>query len=125
MVFALEVLNSDATLNTFLNIGSTQFVQGAPLELVLRVIDADKSLRYVLDATDTTEIEFKNSDGTTLIKAGTFPFTGDMSVLKFSLSETETLLLISQTITVDISNSGILQHVAIIKNGIQSVSEGC
>lgn len=125
MVLELKVLNSDAILNNFVEVGSVQFVQGTPLKLVMRMHQPQKDLRYVAEAGATLSIDFKLSDGTTLTKAGVFPFADDRSIVQFDLTGVETQTLISQNLLMTLTETAG-DIAAVLQQGIQSVDiDGC
>lgn len=124
MYLNLQVLNSDATLNNFYVLDSQRFSGGANFDLVLRLIQPDKKLRYIPAVGATISITFKKSDNTTITKSGTFVFSEDRSIFKISLSALETPDLISQNLKAVLDESGIISH-AILEAPIQKTTTQC
>ena len=100
------MLNEDAELNNFVDIGTAQFVPEQPLKLVMRLMQSLRPLRYVPDAAATFAMDFQLSDGTTISKVPTFLDAGDRSLITVSLDATETELLIGQNLSVVITEPG-------------------
>lgn len=124
MVLAMQMLNEDASLNSFFNIGSAQFIPGSPVKLVMRIMQTARDLRYIPDAAATFSLTLKNSDGTTLVKTPTILDAGDRSIVSVSLTGLETALLIGQNLTLTISEpSG--NSAAQLPSAIQSAVMGC
>lgn len=108
MILKLQMLNEDATLNNFQDIGSAQFVPGHALTLVMRLMQTQRDLRYVPDAAATMEITFQLSDGSELTKSLSFLDAGDRSLLEVELTDVETELLIGQNLVVEVTEpSGV------------------
>lgn len=126
MILSLQMLNSDATLNNFVDIGTARFVPNYSLDLVMRILQPQKGgLRYVPDAAATFSMDFKLSDGTTINKTPTVLDAGDRSILTVSLTDSETELLIGQNLTVEITEPGGVS-VAVLQSGLQaSKVSGC
>ena len=120
------MLNEDATLNNFVNVGSAQFTPNFPVKFVMRLIQQVRDLRYVPSASATFSITFKLSDGTTLTKTPTFLDAGDRSLLTVSLSASETQLLIGQNLSVTVTDGSDVS-AASLQNAIQNIhaSMGC
>lgn len=128
MVLTLKVLNEDASLNNFVDMGGTaQIVRGADAKLILELFQVDRKIRYVPISGAVISVDFLNSDGTTLSKTATFPFADDRSIIQIVLTDSETELLISQNIIASIVE-GSNTSIAILQQGLQMVSttqEGC
>lgn len=119
MILSLKVLNSDATLNNFVEGTTLQIVRGADATIKLRVVQADRSnLRYIPAAGATFSIAFLKSDGTSLTKTPTQPFADDRSILQVVLTDTETQTLISQGLNLEI-NEGSDKNFAVLQQGLQ------
>ncbi len=123
MVFELQVLNSDATLNDFTDIDTARIVRGADATILLRILQPEKNkIRYVPDTGATFSITFLRSDpALTLVKVPTQPFADDRSILQIDLIDTETLDLISQSLNLEM-NEGTIKSFAILQNGFQVVT---
>lgn len=119
MILKLQMLNEDATLNNFQDIGSAQFVPETPLKLVMRLLQTQRDLRYVPDVAATFSMDFQLSDGTILTKVPTFLDASDRSLLTVSLTALETELLIGQNLVVTVTEpSG--NSVAALPSALQN-----
>lgn len=122
MVLTLKVLNEDATLNNWQDMGSsTQIVRGADAKLILQLVQSDRKIRYVPLSSAVITMDLINSDQTTLSKTATFPFADDRSIIQFTLTDAETALLISQNLIVEIVE-GSNTSIAILQQGLQMIS---
>jgi len=121
MILTLKVLNEDASLNNWQDIGSAQIVRGSDAKLILQLFQADRKIRYIPDAAATITMDLLNSDGTTLSKTATFPFADDRSIIQFTLSDAETALLIGQNLVVDVQE-GSNTSIAVLSMGLQMIS---
>jgi len=127
MVFDLQILNEDASLNSFHSIGSLRFNPGDPFTIICRAIQPDKhNIRYSPATGATFSLTLTKSDGTTtVVKAGTQPFAGDDdSILSFAFTAGESTGMIGQNLTVSITEGAVV-HAAILKNGLQSTAAEC
>ena len=125
MVFDLQVINSDATLNAFFDIGSARFIVGSPLDLVLRILQPNRDgLRFIIPSAYTAELSLVKSDPTAapLVVVSTFPFSDDRSIIKFSMTAAEMADIIGQNLIVNIKDGGgDVVHTGFLKNGLQTV----
>lgn len=122
MVLTLKVLNEDATLNNWQDLnGSAQVMRGSDAKLILQLSQVDRKIRYVPDVAAVITMDLINSDQTTLSKTATFPFADDRSIIQFVLSDTETALLISQNLIVNIVE-GSNTSIAVLQLGFQMIS---
>jgi hypothetical protein len=126
MFLSLKVLNSDATLNNFQDIGTLQTAKGADAKVVLQLFQPDKKIRYVPTAGAVITIDFKKADNTVLTKTATHPFADDRSIIQVVLSDVETADLISQALVAKIVEGTDISF-AILQSGFQMVSltSGC
>ena len=120
-MLTLKVLNSDAQLNTFLTYSSASLISGEDATIVLRIHDVNKDLRYIPTTGATFTIDLLNSDGTTLTKTPTNPFTDDRSIISFDITAAESANLISQNITLSINESGSIK-IANLNNGLSKTT---
>lgn len=125
-MLTLNILNSDATLNNYIQLQSLSFTGGETLTLNLKLIQIDKSIRYVADVGAVITLDLQNSDGTTLAKTGAFPFADDRSIVQFTFTALETESLISQGISVKIEEGSSVQ-IASLRGALQKnvLNEGC
>jgi hypothetical protein len=121
MLLSLKVLNEDASLNNFMDIGSARIVRGSDAKLVLQLIQPDRKIRYIPDAGFTATLDLLLSNGTTITKTASTPFADDRSIIQFDLTDTETLTLISQNLLVKMDEGTNRSH-AILQAGLQMIS---
>jgi hypothetical protein len=124
-MLTLQVLNSDSTINSFF-IGSTaEVISGEDVIIRLRIFQKDKNIRYIAEATATISFDLLKSDGTTLTKTASFPFSDDHSIIEFSLTAAETAEVIGQTLVADISETAGISK-AILQFGLKKIlPSGC
>jgi hypothetical protein len=121
MILTLKVLNSDATLNSFEDIGNYEFVKGSTAILKLQLFQPDKHIRYIPVSGATITMDFQKSDNTVLTKTATYPFADDRSIIQISLTAVETALIISQNLVAKLDETGTITY-AILQGGLQLVS---
>lgn len=121
MYLSLQVLNSDAILNSFIDIGVQRFTSGDDVVFVFKLWQPDKNIRYVPAVGAVITCDFKKSDNTTVAKTATLPFADDRSIIKFTLTGAETAELISQNIKVQIDEAGVISS-AFKQSAIQKVT---
>lgn len=126
MLLTLKVLNSDATLNNFMDIGAAKAIRGSDLKIVMQLIQVEKGIRYIPAVGATVDFTLKNSDNTTIVKSATFPFAEDRSIIQIELTDTETALLISQNLVGKLTEGTDISY-ALLQLGLQMVSltQGC
>lgn len=128
MLLTLKVLNEDASLNNWKDLGgSAQVVRGADAKLILQIFQVDRQIRYVPAADADISMDLLKSDGTTISKTASFPFADDRSIIEIDLDESETADLIGQNLILDIEEDDITS-IAILQMGLQMISptqEGC
>lgn len=120
-----KILNSDAILNNFKEIGSLDFVPGSEVKLVIRLHDSQLDLRRVPAAAAVVKIFLNDTDGNEIEKTMT-PLTDDRSILSVTLeeSETETLLGGNFTIEEDVLGDGTQIKKGLVQNGLRRVVIG-
>lgn len=124
-MLTLQVLNSDALLNTFTTQSSYTFTEGSDCIVVLRLFDVRKNIRYIPNTGVVFEIKLMNSDGTTLTKVPTTLFADDRSILEFSITAAESLNLPSQNILLKMTE-GVSVTQVLLRNGLsKTVTTGC
>ena len=125
MVLGLNVLNSDSTINSYRLLGSAQIIRGADATIRLQLTQPEKeNIRYMPASGATFEITLLNSDGTTLVKTPTQPFSGtpsDSSILELTLTAAETATLISQNLNVKVTEGAVVSY-AVLQAGFQVVT---
>jgi len=117
----LKMLNSDATLNDFRDIGYLTFISGETLSVVMRIEQKAKNyIRYIPDAAATITIDLLKSDKTTITKTASFPFADDRSIIKFEISDSESPDIIGQDLKVKIVEGANISY-AVLEKGIQRI----
>jgi len=126
MIFQLQMLNSDATLNALFDIDVAKFLPGQALTLNMRILQPERQgLRYVPASGVTFSMDFKMSDDTIITKTPIVLDASDRSLVTVTLSTAETTLLISQNLTLEITE-GATTHVAILQMALQATKiKGC
>lgn len=121
-----KVLNSGATTNNFVEIGSLEFISGEELTVVIRIHDPELDLRYIPPTTNITTFTLNKPDGTDLEKTGTMD-TDDRSIIRFTLSETETADLLGGNIkySLDILGDGTQIKKGVVQNALARFIDGC
>jgi hypothetical protein len=127
MVLTAKILNSDASLNSFYEISSLDFLPGGPADLVIRIFNPQSEIRYVPGIDAKLTIILNNTDGTNLEKAATVVDAGDRSMWKVSLTaeETENLLGGNFTFELDTEGDDSIVWTGLVTNGIRSLSGDC
>lgn len=127
MVLSLKVLNEDATLNNFVDIGSAKIYKGSDAKLILQLFQPDRKIRYIPASGAVITVDFLKSDGTTLTKTGTVPFADDRSIFQIVLSDLETVDIVSQNLIAKVVEGSDTSY-AVMQSGLQMVSmtsQGC
>lgn len=125
MILSLKVINSDATLNNFQEIGSAKFVPNQSLKIAMRLMQTERNLRYVPDSAATVSVTFKQSTGPDIVKAASFVDTGDRSLILVELTDLETANLISQSLYVTVTEGSDVS-IAYLSNALQNAHvNGC
>jgi len=100
-----RMLNSTATVNNFIEIGSLEFIAGEQITVYMRLYDTDLDLRYIPPATNITTVTLNKSDGTTFSKIAIHEFD-DRSMIYFTLSEIETEDLLGGNLSLSLDLAG-------------------
>jgi len=126
MALSADMLNSEATLNVFIEIGSKDFIPGEEIRLVFRFANPDLDLRYIPPATTVAEFTFNKTDGSTFNKTAALT-SDDRSIATLDLEEIETEDLSGGNIgfNLDVNGDGSKILKGIIKNGLRRVSSDC
>lgn len=118
-----NVLNSDATLNDFEEIGSVQFIPGEQITLVLQLINPQLNLRFVPLAGSIITLILNNADGTVLNPAMTM-MTDDRSIISGVITSTQSANLIGGNIQFKVDNGGTGSDIILgwCQNGLQQIT---
>lgn len=125
-MLTLNVLNSDASLNSFKFIDTFNFIGGEDIKLVMRLFQTDEDIRYIPDTGATITLDFRKSDDTVLVKAATFPFADDRSIIEVNITALESADLITQNLVAKLDEGGSISY-AILQTGFRrtSLTVGC
>lgn len=127
MVLGADILNSDASLNSYFKIASLDFVPGGPADLVLQLKDLQKNLRFVPPVDAVLKITLNQLDGSTVEKTAVILDSGDRSLWKLELdgSDTEELLSGNFRFTLDLNGDESVLIQGLVQNGLRSLLMGC
>jgi hypothetical protein len=120
------VLNSDATLNNFIVIGTKEFISGSAFTLVLRTINTELSdLRYVPASTSTIKIIVQKSNGAEVEISGTYE-TDDRSISRYQIDATQSETIIGGNIQfkIDVLGDGTQIIKGFVQNGLSKLIDG-
>lgn len=101
-----KLLNSDASLNDFIYVGSVEFVPGENVTVAFQLFHAVRGIRHVPPVAATVELTFLDSSGTEVVKTAAVISADDRSMWKIDLTQVETETLAGQTITGEIDYNG-------------------
>lgn len=127
MVLGANLLNSDASLNSFFTIGSLDFVPGSGATLVIQLEDLQKDIRFVPPIAATLSISINQTDGTVVNKAAAVLDPGDRSIWVLQLSSSDTLDILSGNFmfTLDVNGDASLIVQGQVQNGLRSLLLQC
>ena len=120
------VLNSNASLNDFREIGSLDFIPGSAIRLVIRLTQPQlEGLRYVAASGATLDISIAKSDNTDETVAMAELDAGDRSLWYADLTATQTENMIGGSFSFTLTEGATVQ-LGVIENGLsKSVIGGC
>lgn len=128
MVYGLRVLNSDATLNNFMDVGTANVYKGTDAVVILQLIQPEKkNIRFIPSNSAVITVDLVNADNTVNTKTATIPFADDRSIIQLSLSAADTMTLISQNLVAKIVDGGLTSY-AVLQVGLKMAtlaSQGC
>lgn len=103
---------------------SQAYVPGENVTVVVQLMQAQRSIRYVPPATAVTTVTLKNADETDLAITATLVDASDRSMLRFVLTQAQSLALGSANllIEVDVLGDGSLVYLAAIGNALTRTS---
>jgi len=132
-----SILNSDATVNSFRVIPSLKLERGETCDLVVRLEDADKGIRYIPDALATVEVQIPRTvsvlaEGATntrsytdesIVRQAAQAFVGDRSVWRIPLLESDTTKMVSGSIRIIVTES-TGKKITVVNQAITVLSAG-
>lgn len=115
-----RILNSEATLNDFFPLSSQTYVPGENVTVVIQLMQAQRGIRYVPPAGAVTTITLKNADETDFSVTASLVDASDRSMLRFVLTQAQSLALGSSNILieVDLAGDGVTVYLAVIGNAL-------
>lgn len=125
MTFTGKILNSDAELNSYKEIGSLDFMPGSDIKLVMMLFNSQEGLRYVPGEAAIITL-FIPSNTSDLEKTATFLDSGDRSLIYVDLSqaETEDLTGGNLTFSVDELGDGSIIHRGYASLALRRITAG-
>lgn len=125
MKLTAKLLNSDATLNSWIEISSVDFIPGEQKKIVLQLFELNEALRYMPNDAATLKLNFNKTDGTTLEKVAAKSFApDDRSIWNVTLLATETEDLFGGDIVFELTESGAVSK-GLIQNGFRKRLISC
>lgn len=123
MTLTAKILNSDASLNSWKEIGSLDFQPGESQTLVLRLWDKSEDIRYIPPSGTTMTVTF-NTGTSTLDKIATLN-SDDRALATVALSATETENLIGGNFTFTLDEGGGTIRKGVVRNGMRKILTSC
>ena len=126
MSLSAQILNSDAQLNNFEVLGSITFIPGEQIDMVLRLHQTARNLRYVPGSSAILTLFITQNDGTTISKIMTLD-ADDRSIARVTIQETESELLQSGAIRFDLDElgDGSVITKGIIRSALRRETASC
>jgi hypothetical protein len=112
-----KILNSQATLNNYVILGSLEFVPGEEVKVVAQIINSQLDIRYIPDAAATMDMIFVDKDGNEVIKTASVLDADDRSIWTVTLTPAESLTIVSQNIKIVLDDNGTTM-IASVRNGL-------
>jgi len=122
-----QILNSQATLNNYLRIGSLEFVPGESSTLVVKIINTQLGIRYILPSTAVVSFTFNKANNESETVTGNF-FTDDRSIISTTLSSAVTSEILGGnfTMSLDLLGDGTDIKKVFVQNGLtRNLIGGC
>lgn len=117
MTFTGKMLNSTASLNSFSEVGSVDFIPDSDLTLVFQIFNPEAGIRYVPAAAAVVTVTFPTIDDS-IDLPGAFIDQGDRSLIKVEITADQSVDLTGGNITFTIDELG--DGTKISKGYIQS-----
>jgi len=105
MTLTGKMLNSEAELNSFKEVGSVDFMPGANLKIVFMLFNPQEGIRYVPGAAAEVKVTLPTANGE-LEKDASFLDAGDRSLIELELSQAETEELTGGNLTFIVDELG-------------------
>lgn len=126
MALSAQILNSDASLNSFRVVGSISFIPGEDISASLRLLDTEENIRYIPPATNITTLKFNKTDGTVL-EINPTHLADDRSIMQFSLTQAQTEELVGGVISFELDELGDGTQIkkGFLFNALSKLTEDC
>ncbi len=133
MRFAINILNSGASLNSFKAVPFVEINRGETFDLFFQLIDKDQGLRYIPATGATLKVEIarlpeafgtvsniRQINDYSVRRFASNPFPEDKSIFKLSLTTTETQNMMSSNIRFTL-NEGSLIRICLVPQAIKMI----
>ena len=100
-----KILNSDATLNNFSEIGNLNFIPGEEITLVIRLVQQDKDqLRFIPNDVSSLTLNLATTEGVTEVTMTAM--TGDKSIWSGVVTPSQSDIMLGGNINFTLDNNG-------------------
>ncbi len=125
MNLTAKILNSDATLNSWTDIGSLTFQPGETKTLQMRLFDQDEGIRFTPPAAAVMTVTFNTTTGT-LVKTATLN-ADDRALATVALTAADTEKMLSGNFTFSIDLLGDSSQIAkgLVRSGLSKLVVDC
>lgn len=123
MNLTAKILNSDAVLNSWREIGSLDFQPGESQTLQLRIFDLSEGIRYTPPSGTTMTVTFNTTTGT-LEKIATLN-SDDRALATIALTPSETQDMIGGNFTFSLDEGGGTIRKGVVRNGLRKIMTDC
>lgn len=124
-MISAELLNSEASLNSFFVIEGITYVSGENLDVVIRLRHLEREIRFMAAAAATITLSFtdKTNPSTPISKLASIVDAGDRSIWKVSLSQVETGNLSGSNIEVlyDVAGDSVTIFKTVLRNVLSKI----
>lgn len=122
-MFTANILNPNATVNSYKQVTSIDFIPGDKIKLAFQIIDPNEDLRYIPPSTAIVTFSFNKTDGTTLEVQATL-MADDRSMGNLIISAAQSADLYGGNFFFSIDNLGDGTSVddGVIYNGLNKIT---
>lgn len=108
-MISAELLNSEATLNSFFIIEGITYVPGENLDIVIRLLHSEREIRFMAASAAVITLLFtdKTNPSVPISKVAVIVDAGDRSIWKVSLTQANTTTLSGSNIEVKYDSDGV------------------
>jgi hypothetical protein len=120
-MISAKLLNSQASLNDFFEVGAIEFIPGENVTIAFQIHLVEKEIRYIPPVAATITLSFVNSDGDSFDKTATVIDADDRSMWKVVLSQVETETLAGQNVegSLDVNGDASVIYKFLLENILQ------